>query len=138
MVITGKSGRPVGLPKTGGRAKGTPNRATAALKQKLAALGCDPAEELVKIAQDPKTAVVFKAHIYAVLLPYVYPKRKVEDDYEEERLTVDPQAITPEEALILARDLIAIFSPGAAPLEVSPPLIEGEPHPVVEEQGDES
>lgn len=43
----GSGGRAIGLPKTGGRQKGTPNRATAVLKDKLAALGCDPAEELV-------------------------------------------------------------------------------------------
>ena len=54
MSIEGKGGRPPGLPKTGGRAKGTPNRATAALKEKLAALGYDPVDELVKIAQIPR------------------------------------------------------------------------------------
>jgi hypothetical protein len=125
-----KGGKPIGRRKTGGRASGTPNRATAALKEKLAALGCDPAEELVKIAQDLKTPVAFKAHIYAVLMPYVYPKRKLAEDYDEERLGVDPQAISPEEALELARDLIAIFGPRAAPLlEASGPLIESESDP---------
>lgn len=79
MSIEGKGGRPPGLPKTGGRAKGTPNRATAALKEKLAALGYDPVDELVKIAQDPKTPVVIKTHIGEGFLPYEYPKRKPED-----------------------------------------------------------
>ena len=33
MTITGNGGRPIGLPKTGGRKKGTPNRATLTLKK---------------------------------------------------------------------------------------------------------
>lgn len=73
MAIVGKCGRPPGLPKTGGRGKGTPNRSTVALREKLAALGCDPAEELVKIAQDPKTPVDSKVQIYSTLLPMCIP-----------------------------------------------------------------
>lgn len=42
----------MGLPKTGGRKNGTPNRSTLVLREKLAALGCDPVEELVKIARE--------------------------------------------------------------------------------------
>jgi hypothetical protein len=109
------------------------------LKEKLAALGCDPAEELVKIAQDSKTPVESKRHIYSTLLPYVYPIRKPVDDSSEECVTVNGQALSPEEALDLARDLIAVFSPrAAAQRELSNPVIEGEPNPSVEEQGDEN
>lgn len=89
MSIEGKGGKPLGLPKTGGRTKGTPNRATAALKDKLAALGYDPLEELVTIAQDPKTPVVIKVHIGEGLMPYVYPKRKPEDSSSHERLAIN-------------------------------------------------
>jgi hypothetical protein len=89
MAITGAGGRPVGLPKTGGRQKGTPNRATAVLRDKLAALGCDPAEELVKIAQNSKTTDESKIQIYSTLLPYVYPKHKPIEISNEESLVVN-------------------------------------------------
>lgn len=105
----GTGGRPVGLPKTGGRKKGTPNRATVILREKLAALGCDPPEELAKIAQDPKTSIETKVHIYSNLMPYLYPKRKLTDASDAGQGSDGPQSISPEEALALARDLIAIF-----------------------------
>jgi len=123
----GSRGRPVGLPKTGGRRKGTPNRATSILQDKLTDLGCDPAEELVRIAQHPKTPTESKIHIYSTLLPYVYPKRKLLEDSQEERATVNVQAMSPEEALDLARDLISVLGPrAAAPPASSPPLVEDE------------
>jgi hypothetical protein len=138
MAIAGGGGRPIGLPKTGGRKRGTPNRATVVLREKLAALGCDPAEELVKIAQDSKTLVESKVHIYSTLMPYLYPKRKLIDDSDEERGSVNVQAISPEEALELARDLISQLTPAAAPRELLNPVIEGGPNPSVEERGDEN
>ncbi len=138
MTITGKGGRPIGLQKTGGRKKGTPNRATVVLRDKLAALDCDPAEELVRIAQNPETSVDSKVQIYSTLLPYVYPKRKLVDYSDEERVTVKGQAISPEEALDLARDLIAVFSSRAAvQQELSTPVSEDERKPSVEEPGNE-
>jgi hypothetical protein len=131
-------GRPLGLPKTGGRAKGTPNRATLVLREKLAALGCDPAEQLLKIAQDSKTPVEAKVHIYSTLMPYVYPKRKVTDDSNEERVTVNAQAISKEEALDMARDLISVFGPrAAAQQELATPVIEGESNLSREEEGND-
>jgi hypothetical protein len=47
--------RPKGLPKTGGRVRGTPNKQTDAIDRKLAKLGCDPIEGLARIALDPET-----------------------------------------------------------------------------------
>lgn len=138
MVITEKIGRPLGLPKTGGRAKGTPNRATQSLREKLAALGCDPMGELVKIAQNSKSEDT-KVQIYSNLMPYAYPKRKPADDSSEGKITVDRQGISPEEALDLARDLIATYGPhAAAPPEVATPVIEGKPNQPAEKAGDEN
>ena len=68
--------RPKGLPKTGGRVRGTPNKATDALAQKLAKLGCDPIEGLAKIALDPETKAELKVRCLSELAQYVYPKRK--------------------------------------------------------------
>lgn len=47
--------RPPGLPKTGGRQRGTPNKATVDVAEKLAALGCDPLKILASLAWIPKT-----------------------------------------------------------------------------------
>jgi len=109
------------------------------LRETLGALGCDPAEELVKIAQNSKTPVEAKVHIYSTLMPYIYPKRKLTDDSNEERVTVNAQAISKDEALDLARDLISIFGPRAgAQQELATPAIEGEPNLSREEVGDEN
>ena len=131
----GSGGRPIGLPKTGGRKKGTPNRATLVLREKLAALGCDPAEELVKIAQDSKTPVGFRMHIYSSLMPYIYPKRTFVDDSVEERAS--GKAV--EWALEMASEIFRMYGPGASERqEHSTPVIEGEPNPAVEERDDEN
>ena len=71
-----KVGRPAGTPKTGGRKKGTPNRATLAVAEKLAALNCDPLEGLAMIAEDKSNSLEIRMRCYAELLPYLYPKRK--------------------------------------------------------------
>jgi len=62
--------------KHGGRAKGTKNKRTVALEEKLEALGCDPFEDLVTIAQDATTPLELKVNILKDLLQYVAPKRK--------------------------------------------------------------
>ena len=131
----GKGGRPVGLPKTGGRQKGTPNRATLLLREKLAALGCDPAEELVKIARDLKSTGVLRSNIYSTFLPYMYPKRSFVDDSVETRET----GRTIEWALDTAREILRIYGPGAADQkEESTPAIEAEASQAIEEPENES
>jgi hypothetical protein len=59
------------------------------------------------------------------------------EDSDEERVTVNGQALSPEEALALARDLIAVLSSPAAQRELSTPVIEDERKPSVEEPGNE-
>ena len=63
-------------PKTGGRTAETPNRGTATIEEKLAALGCDPIEGMAQIAMDPSTDVSLKAQMFKELAQYVAPKRK--------------------------------------------------------------
>ena len=73
-----------GLPKTGGRAKGTPNRRTQNIMEKLEALGCDPIAGLAHIAMNKKqklgvrkgVPVELRAQMYKELAQYVAPKRK--------------------------------------------------------------
>jgi hypothetical protein len=82
-----KVGRPKGLPKTGGRRRGTPNRATLSLRETLAALDYDSAVELVQIARNPKTPLDRRIQIHLGLLPYQYPKRKPVNELSEEPMT---------------------------------------------------
>lgn len=62
----------------GGRKKGTPNKATAELREQLAALNCDPLEATVRIARraEKKGNLELAGRLYAELLQYVAPKRK--------------------------------------------------------------
>jgi hypothetical protein len=60
----------------GGRQKGTPNRKTIAVADRLEALGCDPIEGMAKIAMDEKAELSLRAQMYKELAQYVAPKRK--------------------------------------------------------------
>lgn len=64
--------------KTGGRVKGTPNKATQEIQAKLEALGCDPLEGMAKIALQSMDAGDLKlaGQMFAELAQYVAPKRK--------------------------------------------------------------
>lgn len=62
--------------KTGGRKAGTPNRRTADIEEKLAALGCDPIEGMAKIAIDETRDISLRAQMFKELAQYVAPKRK--------------------------------------------------------------
>jgi hypothetical protein len=63
----------------GGRKRGTPNKRTQELSEKLAELGCDPAAGLAAIADDPKTPIELRVSCYKELATYLYPKRKAVD-----------------------------------------------------------
>jgi hypothetical protein len=65
--------------KTGGRQPGTPNKATAELQQKLAALGCDPIVGMATIAENLANSVEIRLKAYSELCQYVYPKRRAVD-----------------------------------------------------------
>jgi hypothetical protein len=60
----------------GGRCKGTPNKRTMAVADKLEALGCDPIERMARIAMDEMAEVSIRAQMYKELAQYVAPKRK--------------------------------------------------------------
>jgi len=78
--------RPKGLPKTGGRVRGTPNKQTDAIARKLAKLGCDPIEGLARIALDPETKPELRVRCFTELAQYVYPKRKAVDPHSDGEL----------------------------------------------------
>jgi hypothetical protein len=62
--------------KSGGRQKGTPNKRTVALAERLEALNCDPVSELVSLAQDTDIDPSIRVRCYTELLAYLHPKRK--------------------------------------------------------------
>lgn len=68
-----------------GRSKGTPNKRTLDLQEKIDKLGLHPLEGLSKIIPDLESDA--KAHVYLSLLPYLYPKRKaIEVSYDDETI----------------------------------------------------
>src|SRR5690348_3712213 len=75
MSVAGKGGRPPGLPKTGGRKKGTPNKATLAVAEELAAIGCNPIQLLAGIAMNERQETGHRIRALIELCSYVYPKR---------------------------------------------------------------
>jgi hypothetical protein len=71
MEVSMASGR-----KTGGRTKGTPNKKTEELVQRLADIGCDPVEGMAVIAMDEANPPELRGRMYAELAQYLYPKRR--------------------------------------------------------------
>ena len=62
--------------KFGGRVKGTPNRVTADVQARLAALKCDPIEGMAQLALDPGNSAELRGRMFAELAQYIAPKRK--------------------------------------------------------------
>jgi hypothetical protein len=60
----------------GGRQKGTPNKKTIAVAEKLAALGCDPIKQMGQIAMDEGEEVNVRVQVLKELCQYIAPKRK--------------------------------------------------------------
>ena len=60
--------------KTGGRQKGTPNKRTADLLERLG--NYNPLDALLAISQDENTPIEIQVKINLDLMNYVYPKRK--------------------------------------------------------------
>lgn len=60
--------------KTGGRQKGTPNKKTADLLERLG--NYNPLDALLAISQDEDTPLEIQVKINLDLMNYVYPKRK--------------------------------------------------------------
>jgi hypothetical protein len=60
----------------GGRKRGSPNRRTLDVIEKLSALDCDPIAGMALIALDKTNSVELRAKMFAELAQYVAPKRK--------------------------------------------------------------
>mgnify|MGYP001451885499 CR=1 FL=1 len=62
--------------KTGGRSIGTPNKRTAEVAEKLAALGCDPIMGMAQLALDVTVTPELRGRLLAELAGYLHPKRR--------------------------------------------------------------
>lgn len=67
-------GRPLGLLKTGGRRKGTPNKRSVSLAELLEKRDFEPIGEILNLL--PVLSPKEQAGVLLNLLPYLYPKRK--------------------------------------------------------------
>jgi hypothetical protein len=62
--------------KTGGCQAGTPNKRTAAISERLEAIGCDPIEGMAQLAMDSTNSPELRGRMFAELAQYMAPKRK--------------------------------------------------------------
>lgn len=70
--------------KTGGRVRGTPNKATAAKETAIAASGLTPLDYMLSVLRDELQAADVRLDAAKAAAPYVHPKRApVTGDGEE-------------------------------------------------------
>lgn len=69
--------RAMGLPKTGGRKKGTPNKLSLRLHDLLESCDLNPIVQISKLL--PKLSAKEQTDVMLQLLPYIYPRRKTMD-----------------------------------------------------------
>lgn len=67
-------GRPPGHPKTGGRKKGVPNKASAAKAAEIAATGKTPLEFMLDVMRDKSQPEDMRLDAAKAAAPYVHPK----------------------------------------------------------------
>jgi hypothetical protein len=60
----------------GGRKKGTPNKRTLEVTERLAELGCDPIEGMARLAMNEANAPELRGRMFSELAGFVAPKRK--------------------------------------------------------------
>lgn len=60
--------------KTGGRVKGTPNRATAATQEAVAASGLTPLDYILSVMRNEQNAVDLRLDAANKAAPFVHPK----------------------------------------------------------------
>ena len=66
--------RPAGIPKTGGRKEGTPNKATATREAEIRAAGMTPLEFMLGVMRDDEKTVEMRLEAAAKAAPYVHPR----------------------------------------------------------------
>jgi hypothetical protein len=75
--------------KTGGRQKGTPNKATVAKQAQIAASGLTPLDFMLAVLRDEEKSFDARMDAAKAAAPYCHPKRApVDSDGEDVGLTV--------------------------------------------------
>lgn len=77
--------------KTGGRQKGTPNKKTADLLERLG--NYNPLDALLAISQDEDTPLEIQVKINLDLMNYVYPKRKSVEFNDKIDVSISEQSV---------------------------------------------
>jgi predicted TPR repeat methyltransferase len=79
-----------------GRPRGARNRRTVELIGKLAAMGCDPAEQLARLAAEAEAAgnLDLAVRAYAALMPYRWPRLAGSSKAEDLEKADDPASVT--------------------------------------------
>jgi len=85
--------------KTGGRQKGTPNKRTEEVSERLVELGCDPIEGMALIAMDESNSPELRGRMFAELASYVAAKRRAVE------VTSPAEAEPTKEVILLAEAL---------------------------------
>lgn len=83
--------RPEGLPKTGGRKRGTPNKKTAVLQDALKFHKIDVVAELSELL--PQLEPAKRADVLISLMAYLYPKRRSVELSAQDDSAQRPQVI---------------------------------------------
>jgi hypothetical protein len=87
MPVASKGGRPIGSPKSGGRKRGTPNKRSLLVAERLENIGCDPIAILASICMDVGAPIDARIRCAIELSCYVYPKRRPIDDPKPQQST---------------------------------------------------
>lgn len=69
-----RAGRPAGTPKTGGRAKGTPNKRTAAKVAEIEASGLTPLDFMLNLMRDAAEEMDLRFDAAKAAAPYVHAR----------------------------------------------------------------
>ena len=96
--------RPKGLPKTGGRQKGVPNRRTQELQAGAAESGLDPVRYLLHVMGDESAGPERRDRAAVAVAPYLVPRLAVVDSTI--RTAVSVTTLSDEERREKARQLI--------------------------------
>jgi hypothetical protein len=102
--------RPLGLPKTGGRKRGTPNKASAAREAAINVSGLTPLDYLLQVMRDEQVPTELRLDAATRAAPYVHPRLSsvaVENkDGQPFAISVEQQRREAEER---AREAIALI-----------------------------
>ena len=98
--------RPKGLPKTGGRRKGSINKKTRAIADHARQEGLTPLEYLCGIVRDEKQPQAVRMQAAEKALPYMHPRLEMIAAMVDQRSTTDYEIkATLEERLAIAQEL---------------------------------